>query len=192
MAKPVASTELERLTPGQQYTRQELYELFNVPENKRRGNWNTGYHQYQGLWFIFATVSGPSRTGHDYENSWAEDEAFVWRGKTRSYKGQASIQSLIAPEATVLLFTREHDRDPFTFNGTVVPREVKDTVPVTVVWEIQGPERGDENRIGSTASDVPYLRNVASSEFYTKLRGTIESEMPLNELWLKTKRCSAR
>ena len=32
MAKSVASTELERLTPGEQYTRQELYELFNVPE----------------------------------------------------------------------------------------------------------------------------------------------------------------
>jgi 5-methylcytosine-specific restriction protein A len=73
MANSILSAELQKLIPGEQYTRVQLYEVFNVPENQRGGDWATGYHRHEDLWFIFATVAGPGRTGHDYENVWAED-----------------------------------------------------------------------------------------------------------------------
>jgi hypothetical protein len=86
---------------------------------------------------------------------------------------------LIDPGVTVLLFTRYHNRDPFTLHGKVLPREVKDSIPVTVVWELQMTPTGEKTTVGRTAFDIPYLKNVAASQFYTKVKELVEGEMPL-------------
>jgi hypothetical protein len=186
MANSILAAEIQKLIPGEQYTRSQLYEVFRVPENQRGGDWATGYHRHEGLWFIFATVSGPGRTGHDYENSWADDGSFVWYGKTGASQSHSSIQSLIDPEMTVLLFTRAHDRDQFTFHGEAVPLEVRDTAPVTVVWQVRSKPSGTSPSVSGDGSshrnpaEIPYLRNTATSEFYGQVKQVIEREMPLD------------
>jgi 5-methylcytosine-specific restriction protein A len=90
--------------------------------------------EHGGEWFVFPTL-GPSRTGHDYGNKW-QGERLLWFGKTGSRRDHDSIRSMTGEEARVHLFTREHARDPFTYHGLVRAVEVRDTVPVEVVWEL--------------------------------------------------------
>lgn len=174
------------ITPGGQYTRRQLYDLFEITEDQRGGDWATGYHRHGNLWFIFATVSGPGRTGHDYQNHWAADGSFVWFGKNQSKQSHSSIQSMSDPRVSVLLFTREHDRDPFIFHGVVRGTEPTDSVPVSITWRAQeaptksSPQSdGDDNEKDEKTSEIPYLLNVQSSEFYTKIRNFLESQLPL-------------
>jgi hypothetical protein len=186
MANSILSEELQKLLPGEHYTRSQLYEVFHVPANQRGGDWATGYHRHEDLWFIFATVAGPGRTGHDYENVWAENGSFVWHGKTGASRTHPSIQSLIDPGMTILLFTRAHDRDQFTFHGEAVPLEVRDTTPVTVVWQVRSKPNGTSPSVSGEGSrhrnpsEIPYLRNTATSEFYGQVKEVIEREMPLD------------
>jgi hypothetical protein len=56
-----------------------------------------------------------------------------------------------------------------------------------VVWQVQSKQSGtspsvagDKDSSDRTPSEIPYLRNVATSEFYTKVREVIEREMPLD------------
>ncbi len=65
---------------GRSYTKNDIYLVCKVPEQKQKGNWNTGYTSYNGDWFIFCNVGVPGRTGHDYENSFVGDELH-WQGE---------------------------------------------------------------------------------------------------------------
>ena len=120
---------------GVQYSRNDIYNILQVPEEIRRGNWETGYNKYNEDWFIFSNIGVPGRTGHDYDNYWLGDE-FVWHGKTGSKISHDSIQSMLNPNGNIYLFTRDSNRSPFTFEGNVRVKSYKDTVPVTIVWEL--------------------------------------------------------
>ncbi|RYD85657.1 MAG: DUF3427 domain-containing protein [Verrucomicrobiaceae bacterium] len=122
------------LIVGHSYTRRDLYNLLDVPANQQGGDWDTGYHRHGLEWFIFPTVAGRSRTGHDYDNRW-ENGRFVWRGRNGSLMSHPSIQDLSKPGGIVHLFTREHDRDPFVYVGLVEAVDIRNTSPVTVVWQ---------------------------------------------------------
>jgi len=117
------------------YTKRDIYRILNVPKSKQKGNWNTGYHRYDGNWFIFCNIGTPGRTGHDYANRFAGDD-LVWYGKSNSNLQQRSIQSLLSNGTTKFLFYREYSRAPFIYAGKGKPKEYKDTVPVQVTWDI--------------------------------------------------------
>ena len=55
---------------GGVYTRKDVYKALGLPEDTRGGNWETGYHNHDGDWFIFATIGAAGRSGHDYDNTW--------------------------------------------------------------------------------------------------------------------------
>ena len=118
---------------GNKYTKSDIYAICGVPANKQNGNWNTGYTNYDGDWFIFCNVGTPGRTGHDYANSFVGDE-LRWFGKTTSHIEQDSIKSLLNPDGNVFVFYREVDRDPFTFAGIAKAASWEDTTPVEITW----------------------------------------------------------
>lgn len=118
---------------NQKYSKTDIYKLCRVPVEKQKGNWNTGYTNYEGDWFIFCNVGVPGRTGHDYKNRFIGDE-LVWYGKTESHVGQASINSMLHPDGNIFVFYREEDRDPFTFAGKARARSHKQSVPVEIIW----------------------------------------------------------
>ncbi len=120
---------------GKHYTKRDIYRICKVPKNKQKGNWNTGYNQYNGCWFIFCNIGTAGRTGHDYENRFVGGD-LVWYGKNRSSLQQKSIQSLLSNETTKLIFYREDSRAPFIYAGEGKPKEFKETVPVQITWEI--------------------------------------------------------
>ena len=38
---------------GNIYTRNDIYRICSVPLEKQKGNWNAGYTNYNGNWFVF-------------------------------------------------------------------------------------------------------------------------------------------
>ncbi len=119
---------------GNEYTRNNIYQLCDVPSDKQRGNWNTGYTKYEGDWFIFANVDIPGRTGHDYANRFISDNLH-WYGKSNSKLGQPSIDSLINSKGYVYIFYRKESQSPFIFAGLASVKSVKDESPVQITWE---------------------------------------------------------
>lgn len=118
---------------GNGYTKKDIYRICGVPETKRKGNWNTGYTNYEGDWFIFCNVGVAGRTGHDYQNRFVGDE-LIWYGKSKSHIGQNSIKSLLDPDNTIYVFYREEDRAPFTFAGIAKAKSYQANKPVQVTW----------------------------------------------------------
>lgn len=133
----IANTLYEFLV-GESYTRQDIYEILRVPEELRGGDWDTGYHLYEGSYFLFVNVGLPGRTGHDYTNRF-EGEKLVWYGKTGAKLVHPSIQALLKPGRDVHIFYREKMRAPFTYAGLGRPVQTEEVVPVRVVWTFDKP-----------------------------------------------------
>lgn len=152
------------LTIGNQYTRAQICDLLGVPEDARRGDWNTGYHRHNGEWFIFANVGIPGRTGNDYANQWIGDD-LQWEGKTNSRLGQPVIDELVGGNVPVHVFWRTNDRDPFAYAGLARALKVKETTPVRVLWGF-GSVQGQVAE-GSLPEEIPptqtYTEGAAKS-----------------------------
>lgn len=146
-------SELESvLKAGSEYTRSDLYDLLSLPEEKRGGDWDTGYHRHGDAWFVFVNIDTSARTGHDYRNGW-DGNRLVWRGRTGSRLDHESIQHMLSPDSTVYVFTRDTDRGPFTYQGTATPVEVTDEVPVRVVWRFRSSEDDVGDRVPGELPD---------------------------------------
>ncbi|WNF07567.1 DUF3427 domain-containing protein [Brevibacillus borstelensis] len=120
---------------GHTYSRNDIYQILNVPNEKRKGNWNTGYNKYNGDWYIFCGLNTAGRTGHEYENKFIGDD-LIWFGNNQSKLSQPSIQSMVKPEGNIFIFTREDSNNPyFIYRGNASAKEIYDTIPVKIVWE---------------------------------------------------------
>ena len=122
---------------GSVYTRDDVYRVMNVPEPRRKGNWETGYNRFEDDLFIFANVGSAGRSGHDYANHWIGDE-LAWEAKNGTTIEQPQIRWMLNPTGKVFLFTRENDRAPFTFEGLATAVKVENTTPVSIRWRVTG------------------------------------------------------
>lgn len=119
---------------GMRYTKQDIYQFCRVPLENQKGNWNTGYTQFDGDWFVFCNVGMPGRTGHDYGNRFVGDD-LLWYGKTHSHLQQASIRSMMDGPGKNLIFYRADDRAPFIFAGVAKAKFARDVSPVEITWQ---------------------------------------------------------
>lgn len=122
---------------NQAYTKKEIYQILDVPIERQKGAWDTGYREYEGNIFIFSNVGVAGRTGHDYNNHF-DGELFNWEGKTTSHSEQPLIKRMLNPEGDqqIFLFTRISDKDPFTYEGTVSIKRYYGEFPIKIVWTI--------------------------------------------------------
>lgn len=127
---------VERFRVGLTYTKGDIYQLCDVPSQKQRGAWDTGYTSYEGAWFIFCNVGVPGRTGHDYDNRFLGDD-LIWYGKTGSHDKQPSIQAMLDPASSVLVFYREDDRAAFAFAGCARALSHSGANPIEIVWSFE-------------------------------------------------------
>lgn len=118
---------------GQSYTKSDIYKICDVPLGKQKGNWNTGYTQWDGDWFIFCNIGNAGRTGHDYANRF-ENDCLHWYGKTASHVDQDSVKSLLSRQSKVHVFYRTDDRSPFKYGGEAEPYSYQRTSPVQITW----------------------------------------------------------
>jgi len=104
-------------------------------EPRRGGNWFTGYHRHGDEWFLFPTIGESGRTGHDYHNRWLNG-SLEWYAKNGIRIHTNAIQTMLAPGATVHLFARSHNREPFTYHGLASPLEVFDEPTARIIWSV--------------------------------------------------------
>ena len=129
---------------GQEYSRHDVYEVLDVPVDKRGGDWDTGYHEYDGEVYIFANMASPGRTGHDYGNYFRGDD-LVWSGRTGSRLHHPSIQTILSEDTVVRIFYRTTDRSLWIYHGIGRAIEHRDESPIKVVWSFTSPgERRSE------------------------------------------------
>ncbi|AYK68169.1 DUF3427 domain-containing protein [Bacillus subtilis subsp. subtilis] len=129
------NTDAHPLRIGEQYSRKDIYKIFNVPEGKQGGNWNTGYTSFNNDVFVFVNISSAGRTGHDYDNKFIGDD-LQWFGKNSHSLQNASIQSMLKPKGNIYIFTREDSNNPlFTYQGNARVKEFHDTKSVKIIWE---------------------------------------------------------
>lgn len=121
-------------TIGTKYTRKDIYEILNVPENRQKGAWNTGYREYEGSIYIFVNVNTPGREGTDHNNKW-EGDILHWNAKAASDIHQKTIRELMDPAITKHVFTRTDNRAPFIYEGKAAVFSFKDKIPVQIDWE---------------------------------------------------------
>lgn len=122
---------------GDLYTRDQVATSVGMPVERRGGNWNTGYDEWNGEAFIFANVGVAGRTGHDYANQWRNKD-LIWYGKSGAKRGQPQIDRLVSNTLPVHLFWRGRDRSPFTYAGLGIAVSVSPDTPVQVVWGFEG------------------------------------------------------
>lgn len=118
---------------GALYTRDEIAEHIQMPKERRGGNWDTGYDQFNGEYFLFCNVGNAGRTGHNYANRWC-DGRLIWFGKSGTHLEQPQIQSLLSGQLPVHVFWRGKERAPFTYAGRGIAEGVRETTPVEVTW----------------------------------------------------------
>lgn len=126
---------------GKRYTRADVCGILQVPEDKQKGAWYTGYTRYKGDIFIFCSVGIPGQDGSDYDNHFLENETshLYWYGKNKSHLGQSVTQDLLNPLVDVYLFYRTVPRGAFTFAGLAHPESHEGEKPVRVIWSFSDP-----------------------------------------------------
>ena len=164
---------------GQQYTRQDVYGLMDVPEDKRRGNWETGYTRWGNDLFMFPTVGSAATGGYDYDNGW-EGDIFRWFAKEHTTLDQPQIQWILKEAERVFIFTRPAVRNPFTFEGLGTPISWEEQSPVLIRWQV------DRNPSGNVF-DKSYLlcwnpTRWEWPDFETVVQRSIKGE-PIAEPW---------
>lgn len=120
---------------GKTYTREQVMTLIGVPTDVKGGNWYTGYARNEDDWFIFCNIGVAGTTGHDYNNRWQTNH-LVWFGKTGSHPGQPTIQVMTGPKGDVYIFSRQSNRDRFTYQGRGTAVSIRDTTPVEITWAL--------------------------------------------------------
>lgn len=127
---------------GKQYSRDDVQRMLGVPPNKQGGNWDTGYTEWDGQFFIFCNINVAGRTGHDYSNHWDGSE-LIWQAKNGTTVHQPQIRKLLSGSMPAHIFHRQRDRMPFTYAGVGYPRKHEATSPVTVRWSFKAQQSSD-------------------------------------------------
>jgi len=132
---------------GTQYTRAQIQDVLGVPEDRRGGDWATGYTRFADELFVFCNVGSAGRTGHDYPNRW-EGEQLVWSAKNRSNVSQPLMRAVSAGSLLAHIFHRSADRSPFTYAGRAKAADIQDSTPVIVRWSFdQPPAKGNSDEL---------------------------------------------
>lgn len=164
---------------GEAYTRKDVQELLQVPQDRQGGDWMTGYTMYEGELYIFCNVGAAGRTGHDYPNRWDADwpGQLIWSAKGGSHIRQPMMQLIEKREFFPYIFWRSADRDPFVYAGRGSAVEVQDTSPVVVRWYFPTVIDGD---VRSALHAISISHQLERSGFYI--------DRSLKKTWKATRR----
>ncbi len=153
----------DKLIVGRQYARADLYKVLEVPLEQRRGNWETGYNQYEGEYFVFVNVETPGRTGHNYNDTWKQDGTLFWHGKMHSHMRQQGIQRMIDEGTRCHFFTRvDNSNVYFTYQGVGKAVLVNDVSPVEIYWRF--PESEPVEQVPQGTPNKQRERRISRSD----------------------------
>lgn len=120
---------------GESYSKKDIYKILQVPPKQQKGKWNTGYTKHGNDFYIFANIDSAGRTGHNYKNHW-KGKDLVWSAKTSTNLNQPFIIEMMTTNGNINIFTRNNDRDPFTYQGYGKIKSYEDSTPVKIIWQL--------------------------------------------------------
>ena len=123
---------------GQEYTKNDIYKILNVPIESQKGSWDTGYRSYNGEIYIFTNVGTAGRTGVNHGNYWQNDD-LVWFGKSTSHIQQNLIKMMISNEVNVHIFFRNDSTKGFIYKGLGRAISFEGSRPIKIVWSFINP-----------------------------------------------------
>lgn len=121
---------------GALYTRFDILARLGMPV-KRGGDPFTGYFRSGREFFLFPTIGEAGATGHNYDNGW-EGDVLRWYAKNDTRLSHPIIQQMLSDEANVHIFAREHQREPFRYEGFGRAVSFEDQSPVLIRWSVSG------------------------------------------------------
>jgi 5-methylcytosine-specific restriction enzyme A len=151
-------------TPGQPYTRADIFQLLKLDPVPSGGPWFTGHHIHEGEAYVFVGVGIAGRTGHQYANYWVGEDLH-WTGRARSRRDQPVITKMTDGSHIVHIFTREDDKAPYTYQGNALASSVSSGPPVTLIWafadrELTTPEEVVESQRYPEGATKPIAVNA--------------------------------
>ena len=75
------------------YTRETIGIILNT--NTKGGQWATGCASFNNEFYLFITIEGPGRTGHNYNDKFLENGLLEWHGRTGSHVNWPTMQNII-------------------------------------------------------------------------------------------------
>ncbi len=176
---------------GGSYTRKSIQDQLGVPQDKRGGDWLTGYTKFNDEVFVFCNVGSAGRTGHDYPNHWVGEE-LVWSAKTRSQVEQPLMKLMASSDARVHVFFREADRAPFEYAGLAKAVDVRPTTPVVFRWSFDAVAPGKIIKPNGYLTSDAVSEQLEQAGFAIERRGVKVWRASRGELVLYVKRDSGR
>ncbi|NEU83786.1 DUF3427 domain-containing protein [Nostoc sp. UIC 10630] len=119
---------------GESYKRRDIYRIVGLSEDRKGGNWETGYTRHEEDYFLFCNMGVAGTTGHDYNNHFLGDD-LVWFAKSKTKIDQPEIKKLINPEVKKYIFIRSSNKEPFKYLGLGKVKSFEETSPVKIIWE---------------------------------------------------------
>ena len=131
---------------SQEYTKNDIYKLLNVPIESQKGSWDTGYRSYNGEIYIFTNVGTAGRTGVNHGNYWQNDN-LVWFGKSTSHIQQNLIKMMISNETNVHIFFRNDSAKGFIYKGLGRVDSFEGSKPIKIIWSFINPDNKPSQQI---------------------------------------------
>ena len=73
---------------------------------------------------------------------------------------------MLFPRGDIYLFTRDSNQSPFIFEGKVSAKSYKDSVPVTIVWELIDVTVRNKERLSEEICDAHLLKEGSKKKIY--------------------------
>lgn len=167
------------------YTRKDIGEILGT--STKGGKWTTGYTTFNDELYIFATIDGAGRTGHNYHNRFLENDILEWYGKTNSQINQPLIKRIINNDIKVYIFIRYNDKPQFTYIGLGKCIKYFDESPVRIYFDYE--KRNLELLKDENIKKIEDLENISITEKESIIKSRI-GHSKLKEILLNNeKKC---
>lgn len=167
------------------YTRKDIGEMLET--STKGGNWVTGYVTFNNELYVFVTIEGAGRTGHNYHNRFLENDLLEWHGKTNSHIGQPLIKKIINNEIKIYIFIRYNDKPQFTYIGLGKCIKYFDESPVRIYFDYE--KRNLQVLERENIEKIENLENISVTEKETIIKSRV-GHSKLKEILLNNlKKC---
>lgn len=167
------------------YTRKDIGEILKT--STKGGNWATGYVTFNNELYVFVTIEGAGRTGHNYHNRFLENDLLEWHGKTNSHIGQPLIKKIINNEIKIHIFIRYNDKPQFTYIGLGKCIKYFDESPVRIYFDYE--KRNLQVLERENIEKIENLENISVTEKETIIKSRV-GHSKLKEILLNNlKKC---
>lgn len=150
----------DRLTVGQQYTSDEIYNILGLSHNS--SELHRRPLKCKGEWFLAVVTESDPNSGNGPDSHWKGNNLIWVLEGSSSTPGASVVESI--PNQPVNIFTRPVPSDQFTYQGTAKALEVTSRTPFTVIWSFDSESKHLGDR---TPGELPSTKQYSEGAIQT-------------------------